>query len=91
MATSFISGAKNEKKLIHVILVHFVVGVRAPIFAFYYFCHAVDNWFKGLTVFVAIDYNQMRQTCSLQAIALCSETILYPSSLTTEDNLSSVL
>lgn len=43
MATSFISGAKNEKKLIHVILVHFVVGVRAPIFAFYYFCHAVDN------------------------------------------------
>lgn len=43
MATSFISGAKNEKTLIHVILVHFVVGVRAPVFAFYYFCHAVDN------------------------------------------------
>lgn len=64
-----------------------------PLFLFF-FC---SSWFDSFismqwsTDFVTIEYNQMRQACSLQAIAGCSETMLCPSSVTTEDNLGSVL
>lgn len=38
-----------------------------------------------------MNYNQKKQCCSLQATSQCSETSLYPSSLTTLDNLNNVL
>lgn len=74
----------------HVILVHFVIIFSScPVFGFYnliYLCHAMINWFCSNWL-----QSDEVDTCSLQVITPCSETILYPSSLTTEDNLGSVL